>query len=129
LKASRYLRVSLANSSCEWCTGGRCITMTMTGIGKETIEHSIVSGVATYNNWVESPDNASERNKDDKMVPYQKHHFIYINYAKSVYYVGSGKVINIPSCVLELIRDTVHDKKGIYRGRSFQVYGNRSPVR
>jgi hypothetical protein len=88
-----------------------------------------VSGVATYNTWVECPDNASERNKDDKMVPYLKRHFIYINYANSVYYVGSGKVTNIPSCVLEFIQDTVHDEKGIYRGLSFQVYGNLSPVR
>jgi hypothetical protein len=127
MKASRYLRVSLTKSSCEWCMGGRCITTT--GIGKETIENSIMSGVATYNNWDERPDNSSERNKDDKMVPYLKHHFIYINYAKSVYYVGSGKATHIPSCVLEFIRDTVHDKKGIYRGRSFQLYGNRSPVR
>jgi hypothetical protein len=63
------------------------------------------------------------------MVPYLKRHFIYINYAKSVYYVGSGKLTNIPSCVLEFIQDTVHDKKGIYRGRSFQLYGNRIPVR
>jgi hypothetical protein len=35
----------------------------------------------------------------------------------------------MPSCVLELIRDTVHDEKGIYRGRSFQLYGNQIPVR
>jgi hypothetical protein len=93
------------------------------------IENSIMSGVATYNNWVERPDNASEQNNDDKMVPYLKHHFIYINYAKSVYYVGSGNVTTIPSCVLEFIRDTVHDEKGIYRGRSFQLYGNRIPAR
>jgi hypothetical protein len=39
-------------------------------------------GVATYNNWVECPDNASEQNKDDKMVPYLKPHFIYVNNAK-----------------------------------------------
>jgi hypothetical protein len=107
--------------------GGRCITTT--GTGKEKIENSIMSGVATYNNWVECTYNASERNKGAKMVPYLKHNFIYINYAKSVYYVGSGKVTNIPSCVLEFIQDTVHDEKGIYRGRSFQLYGNRSPVR
>jgi hypothetical protein len=81
--------------------GGRCITTT--GTGKETIENSIMSGVATYNNWVECPDNASERKKDDNMVPYLKCHFIYINYAKSVYYVCSGKVTNMPSCVLEFI--------------------------
>jgi hypothetical protein len=127
MKASRYLRVSLAKSRFEWYMGGRCITTT--GTAKETIEHSIMSGVATYNNWVECPDNASERNKDDKVVPYLKRHFIYINYAKSVYYVGSYRVTNIPSCVFEFIRDTVHDEKGIYRGQSFQLYGNRSPVR
>jgi hypothetical protein len=46
-----------------------------------------------------------------------------------VYYVGIGKVTNIPSCVLEFIRDTVHDEKGIYRGRYFQLYGNRIPER
>jgi hypothetical protein len=80
-----------------------------------------MSGVATYNNWVECPDNASERNKYDKMVPYLKPHFIYINYAKSVYFVGSEKVTNIPCCVLEFTRDTAHDEKGIYRGRSFQL--------
>jgi hypothetical protein len=114
MKASRYLRVSLAKSSCEWCMGGRCITKT--GIGKEKIENSINSGVATYNNWVERPDNDYERNKDVQMVPYLKRHFIYINYAKSLYYVGSGKVTNIPSCVFEFIQDTVHDEKGIYRG-------------
>jgi hypothetical protein len=91
--------------------------------------NSIMSGVATNNNWVERPDNGYKRNKDDKMVPYLNRHFIYINYAKSMYYVGSGKVTNIPSCVLEFIQDTVHDKKGIYRGLSFQIYGNRSPVR
>jgi hypothetical protein len=72
--------------------GRRCITAT--GIGKE---------MTTYNNWVEHPDNASEQNKDDKMVPYLKHHFIYINYSNSLYYVGSEKVTNIPSCVLEFI--------------------------
>jgi hypothetical protein len=44
--------------------------------------------------WVEHPDNASERDTYDKMVPYLKHHFIYINYAKLVYYVDSGKVAN-----------------------------------
>jgi hypothetical protein len=70
--------------------GRRCITTT--GMGKETIDNIIMSGVATYNNWVEHPYNASERNKDNKMVPYLKPHFIYINYAKSVYYVGSEKV-------------------------------------
>jgi hypothetical protein len=64
MKASRYIRVSLAKSSCEWCMGRRCIATTW--IGKETIENSIMPGVATYNNWVERPDNASERNKDDK---------------------------------------------------------------
>jgi hypothetical protein len=58
MKASRYLRVSLAKSHCEWCMGGRCITTT--GKGKETIKNSIMSGVDTYNNWVECPDNASE---------------------------------------------------------------------
>jgi hypothetical protein len=40
------------------------------------IENSIMAGVATYNNWVEHPDNASERNKDEKMAPYLKHHLI-----------------------------------------------------
>jgi hypothetical protein len=77
MKASFYLRVSLAKYHCECCMGGRCITKT--GTGKETIENSIMSGVATYNNWVEFPDNASERKNDDKMVPYLKHNFIYIN--------------------------------------------------
>jgi hypothetical protein len=67
--------------------------------------------------------------ENDKMVPYLKRHFIYINYAKSVYYVGSGKVTILPYCVLEFIRDTVHDEKGIYRGQYFQLYGNRSPAR
>jgi hypothetical protein len=91
--------------------------------------NDVMSGVDTYNNWVEHPDNASNINKNDKMVPYLEHHFIYINYSKSVYYVGSGKVTNLPYCVLEFIRYIVHYEKGIYRGRSFQIYGNRSPVR
>jgi len=86
-------------------------------------------GSVTYNNWVEHPDNNEQRNKDDKMVPYLKRHFIVIDYAKSTYLVGSGKVTNIPSCVLEVIRNAVFDEKGIYRGRSFQLYGNSSPVR
>jgi hypothetical protein len=46
-----------------------------------------------------------------------------------MYHVGSGKVSNLPSCVLEFIRDIIPDKKVIYRGRSFQLYGNQSPVR
>jgi hypothetical protein len=89
--------------------GGRCITTKR--IGKETIENSIMPGAATYNRWVERPDNSSERNKDDKMVPCLKRHFIYINYTKSVYYVGSGKATNITYCVLEFIRDTIHDER------------------
>jgi hypothetical protein len=104
-----------------------CITST--GTGKETIERSIACGVAEYNELVQKPDNASQRNKENKMVPYLKRHFIYINYAKSVYHVGSGKVTNLPSCVLEFIRDTIPDEKGIYRGRSFQLYGNQIPAR
>jgi hypothetical protein len=87
------------------------------------IEYSIACGVGEYNEWVQQPDNASQRNKDDKMVPYLKRHFIYINYAKSMYHVQSGNVTNLPSCVLEFIRDTITDEKGIYRGRSFQLYG------
>jgi hypothetical protein len=75
-----------------------CITKT--GTGKETIEHSIYCGLAEYNEWVQQPDNASQRNKDYKMAPYLKRHFIYIKYAKSMYHVGSGKVTNLPSCEL-----------------------------
>jgi hypothetical protein len=30
---------------------------------------------------------------------------------------------------LEFIRDTIPDEKGVYRGRSFQLYGNQSPVK
>jgi hypothetical protein len=104
-----------------------CITST--GTGKETIEHSIVCGVVENNEWVHQPDNASQQNEDEKMVTYLKRHFIYINYAKSMYHVGSGKVTNLPSCILEFIRDTIPDEKGIYRGRSFQCYGNQSPIR
>jgi hypothetical protein len=104
-----------------------CITST--GTGKETIELSIACGLGEYNKWVQQPANASQRNKDDKMVPYLKRHFIYINYVKSMYNVWSGKVTNLPSCVLEFIRDTIPDEKGIYRGRSFQLYDNQSPVR
>jgi hypothetical protein len=63
------------------------------------------------------------------MVPYLKHHCIYIDYAKFMYHMGSGKVTNLPSCVLEFIRDIIPDKKGIYRERLFQLYGNKSPVR
>jgi hypothetical protein len=85
--------------------------------------------VSEYNEWVQQPDNASQQNKDDKMVPYLKRHFIYINYAKSMYHAGSGKVTNLPSCQLEFIRDIIPDEKGIYRGWSFQLYGNQSPVR
>jgi hypothetical protein len=99
MKASRYLRVSLAKARCYWCMETSCITST--GTGKETIEHSIACGVAEYNEWVQQPDNAPQRNKDDNMVPYLKRHFIYINYAKSMYHAGSGKVTNHPSCVLE----------------------------
>jgi hypothetical protein len=98
MKASRYLRVLLAKARCDWCMETSCITST--GTGKETIEHSIACGVAGYNEWVQQPDNASQRNKDNKMVPYLKRHFIYINYAKSMYHMGSGKVTNLPSCVL-----------------------------
>jgi hypothetical protein len=127
MKSSRYLRVSLAKARCDWCMETSCITST--GTGKETIERSIAYGVAEYNEWVQQPDNASQRNKDDKMVPYLKHHFIYINYAKSMYHVWSGKVTNLPSCVLEFIIDTAPDEKGNYRGRSFQLYGNQSSVR
>jgi hypothetical protein len=61
-----------------------------------------------------------------QIIPYLKRHFIYINYAKSMYHVGSGKVTNLPSCVYEFIRDTIPDEKDIYRGRSFQLYGNQS---
>jgi hypothetical protein len=50
------------------------------------------------------------------MVPYLQHHFIFINYAKLMHHVGSVKVTNLPSCELD-------DEKGIYRGRSFQIYG------
>jgi hypothetical protein len=85
--------------------------------------------VAEYNEWVKQPDNDSQRNKDNKMVPYLKCHFIYNNYGKPMYHVGSGKVTNLSSCILEFIRDIIPDEKGIYRGRSFQLYGNQSPVR
>jgi hypothetical protein len=93
------------------------------------IEHSIACGVAEYNEWVQQPDNASQQNKDDKIVSCLKRHFIYINYTNSMYHVSSGKVTNIPSCVLEFIRDTIPDEKGIYRGWPFKLYGNQSPVR
>jgi hypothetical protein len=98
MKTSRYLRVSVANARCDWCMETSCITST--GTRKETIEHSIACGVAEYNEWVQLLDNDSQRNKDDKMVPYLKRHLICFNYAKSMYHVGSGKVTNIPSCVL-----------------------------
>jgi hypothetical protein len=127
MKASRYLGVLLANARCEWCMETSCITTT--GMGKEMIEHSIACGVAEYKESVQQPDNTSQRKKDNKMAPYLKPHFIYVNYANLIYHVGSGKVTNLPSCVLEFIRDTIPDKKGIYRGRSFQLYGNQSPVR
>jgi hypothetical protein len=39
------------------------------------------------------------------------------------------KVTNIPSCILELIRDHLPDKKGMYCGRTFQLYGNNTHVR
>jgi hypothetical protein len=105
MKASRYLGVSLAKARCDWCMETSCITTT--GTGKEMIEHSIACGVAEYKESVQQPDNTSQRNKDNKMVPYLKPHFIYINYANSMYHVGSGKVTNLPSCVLEFIRDTI----------------------
>jgi hypothetical protein len=60
------------------------------------------------------------------VVPYLKRHCVYIEYAKSMYHVHSRKVINLPSCVLEFVRDIFSDEKGIYRGRSFQLYGNKS---
>jgi hypothetical protein len=85
--------------------------------------------VDEYKEWLQQPNNASHRNKDDKMAPYLKHHFIYINYAKSMYHMGSGKGTNLPSYVLEFMRDTIPDEKGIYRGRLFQLYGNQKPVR
>jgi hypothetical protein len=78
------------------------------------IEHNIALGVDIYNNWVQQPDNASERNKDDKMIPYLKDHFIYIDYATSMYHVGSGKVTNVQSCVMIFIRNTIPDEKGIH---------------
>jgi hypothetical protein len=127
MKDSQYLRVSLKKSRCDWCMETSCIPST--GTGKEKIEHSIACGVDEYNEWVQQPDNASQRNKDEKMAPYLKRHFIYINYVKLMYHVGSGKVTNLPSCVLEFIRDTIPDEKGIHRGRSFQLYGNQIPVR
>jgi hypothetical protein len=67
---------------------------------KETKEHIIACGVDEYNEWVQQPDNYSQQNKDEKVVPYLKHHFIYINYAKPIYHVGSGKVTTLLSCVL-----------------------------
>jgi hypothetical protein len=109
IKASQYLTVSLAKACCDWCMETSCITST--GTRKETIEHSISCGVAEYNEWEHQPDNASHQNKDNKMVPYLKHHFIYICYAKSMYHVGSGKVTNLPSCVLEFIIDIIPDEK------------------
>jgi hypothetical protein len=36
------------------------------------LENIIMAGVDMYDNWVEPPDNASERNKDEKMIPYLK---------------------------------------------------------
>jgi hypothetical protein len=98
MKASRNLRVSLAKAHGDWRMETSCITST--GTGKETIEHNIACGLDEYNEWVQHPDNASQRNKDEKMVPYLKHHLIYINYAKSMYHVGSGKVTNPLPCVL-----------------------------
>jgi hypothetical protein len=127
MKASRYLRVSLAKGRCDWCMETSCIAST--GTRKETIERSIACGVGEYTEWVHQPDNASHRNKDGKMAPHLKRHFIYISYAKSMYHVGSGKVTNLPSCVLEFIRDTIPDEKGIYRGQSFQLYGSQRHVR
>jgi hypothetical protein len=98
MKASRYLSVSLAKARCDWCMETSCITST--GNEKEMIEHSIACEVAEYNEWIQQPDNASQQNKDGKMVPYLKRHFIYISYATLMYHVGSGKVTNLPSCVL-----------------------------
>jgi hypothetical protein len=106
----------------------RCC-VTNSARGKETIEHSINCGLANYSTWLAEPENASERNKDDMMTPYLKRHFIFIAYAESACYVGCGKVTNIPSCVLEFIRDQVPDKKGLYRGRTYQLYVNSNPVR
>jgi hypothetical protein len=80
MKASRYLRVSLTKARCDWCMETSCITST--GTGKEMLKRSIACGVGEYNKWVQQPDNVSQQNKDDKMVPYLKRHFIYINYAK-----------------------------------------------
>jgi hypothetical protein len=96
-----------------------------TGTGKETIEHSIDYGVAEYNKWVQQPDNVSQQNKDDKMIPYLKHQFIYINFAKSMYHMGSGKVTNLPSCVFEFIRDTIPDKQGFTEDGHFNFMATR----
>jgi hypothetical protein len=127
MKASRYLRVSLAKAHCDWCMGTSCVATT--GRGTKKIEHSIASGMDVCNDWVQQPENVLEPNKDEKMVPYLKRHFIYIDFAKSMYHVGSGKARNLPSCVLEFIRDIITDEKGIYRGWPSQLYGNKSPVR
>jgi hypothetical protein len=43
--------------------------------------------------------------------------------------VGSEKLTNLPSCVLEFTRDTIPYEKGIYRGWLFHLYVNNSPVR
>jgi hypothetical protein len=46
-----------------------------------------------------------------------------------MYHVRSGKVTSLPSCVLEFIRNTIPVKKGIYRGRLFQLCGRQIPIR
>jgi hypothetical protein len=63
MKASRYLRVSLGKARCDWCMETSCITST--GTEKETIERSIACGVGEYKEWVQQPDNASQRNKEN----------------------------------------------------------------
>jgi hypothetical protein len=127
MKASRFLLELLGQSQCQWCRGRCCVTKSVRG--KETIEHSTNCGLKNYFTWRAEPKNASERNEDDTMTPYLEIHFIFITYANSACYVGCGKATNIPSCVLEFIRDQVPDKKGLYHGRAFQIYGNSNPFR
>ena len=127
MKASRYSLELLGKSQCDWCMHRCCVTKSSRE--KETIEHAIRSGLSNHSIWIAKPDNAEGRNKDDMMTPYLQRHFIFIDYAKYASYVGCGKVTNLPSCVLEFIRDQVPDKKGLYRGRTLQLFGNISPVR
>jgi hypothetical protein len=96
-----------------------------TGRGKEDIEHSIMSGVAMYTNGVEQPDNSSEQRQN---VPIPKTS-LYLHRLCQVHVLcGQWKSNQLTLLCIGIHRDTIPDEEGIYRGWSFQRYGNKSPI-